>query len=186
MELNDENIDMMSSPSPTYPTPAPSVSLDASHDFCNMSPFDSVPTPNAWYIIRTRNASKKRFLSVLSGKVCLEESPHPWGGLWWRCTNLDGWIGFCEFTTGRYLGHDGKGNIVVKALTQGEKERIVVSHQPKGGYHLSIFKESTDGLQVPRNVLRPLREDSQANLMLLEKKGQAAVWEFCNVECPQR
>jgi hypothetical protein len=99
---------------------------------------------------------------------------------------LDGWIGFCEFTTGRYLGHDGKGNIVVKALTQGEKERIVVSHQPKGGYHLSIFKESTDGLQVPRNVLRPLREDSQANLMLLEKKGQAAVWEFCNVECPQR
>ncbi|WP_445498121.1 hypothetical protein, partial [Pseudomonas aeruginosa] len=63
MELNDESIDMMSSPSATYPTPALSVSLDVAHDFYNMSPFDSVPTPNAWYIIRTSHSSKKRYLS---------------------------------------------------------------------------------------------------------------------------
>ncbi|EXL65412.1 hypothetical protein FOPG_18364 [Fusarium oxysporum f. sp. conglutinans race 2 54008] len=186
MEPNDESIDMVSTPSVTYPTPAHSVSLDESHDFYNMSPFDSVPTPNAWYIIRTRNSSKKRYLSVINGKVCLQESPHPWGGFWWRSTSLDGWIGFYEFTTGRYLGHDGKGNIVVKALTQGEKERLVVSHQPKGGYHLSILKEATDGIQAPRNVLRPLKEDGQANLLLLELKGHATVWEFCSVERPQR
>ncbi|KAH7190076.1 hypothetical protein DER44DRAFT_797207 [Fusarium oxysporum] len=107
MEPNDESIDMMSTPSVTYPTPAHSVSLDECHDFYNMSPFDSVPTPNFWYIIRTRNSSKKRYLSVINGKVCLQESPHTWGGFWWRSTSLDGWIGFYEFTTGRYLGHDG-------------------------------------------------------------------------------
>ncbi|KAH7169826.1 uncharacterized protein B0J16DRAFT_245357, partial [Fusarium flagelliforme] len=172
MEPHDESIDMMSSSSDLYPTPACSVSLGESNDSCNTPPFDSVPTPNAWYLIRTRNSIKNRYLSVISGKVCLQENPHPWGGVRWRCTILDGWIGFCEFTTGRYLGHDGKGNIVVKALAQGEKERLVVSHQPKGGYHLSVFKEDTDGT---RNVLRPLKEDGQANLLLLELNRRAAV-----------
>ncbi|SCV57409.1 uncharacterized protein FFB14_15143 [Fusarium fujikuroi] len=186
MEPNDESIDMVSTPSVTHRTPAHSVSLDESHDFYNMSPFDSVPTPNSWYIIRTRNSIKKRYLLVINGKVCLQESPHAWGGFWWLSTSLDGWIGFYEFTTGRYLGHDGEGNIVVKALAQGEKERLVVSHQPKGGYHLSVLKEATNGFQAPRNVLRPLKEDGQANLLLLELKGHVTVLEFCNVERPQR
>ncbi|KAI3574049.1 hypothetical protein IWW34DRAFT_855045 [Fusarium oxysporum f. sp. albedinis] len=150
-----------------------------------MSPFDYIPIPNAWYIIRTRNSNKKRYLPVTGGKVCLQVSHHPWGGFWWRSTSLNGWIGFYEFTTGRFLGHDGKGNIVVKALAQEEKERLVVSHQPKGGYHLSILKGATDGIQALRNVLRPLKEDDQANLLLLELKGYAIVWEFCDVERPQ-
>ncbi|KAH6984202.1 hypothetical protein BKA56DRAFT_580706 [Ilyonectria sp. MPI-CAGE-AT-0026] len=154
-------------------------------DFQNsdvIPPFGSIPNPGSWFIIRIRNSGK--YLSIIGGKVCLHEKPHPWGGFRWRCVNTDGWVGFHEFTTGRYLGH-GKGNIVAKALKHSEKEYIVVSHQPEGGYHLSVFYEDTNGVQGSQKVLRPLKSDNDGNL-LLEFKGLAALWEFCKVESPQQ
>ncbi|KAH6976772.1 hypothetical protein EDB80DRAFT_739514 [Ilyonectria destructans] len=138
--------------------------------------FGSIPTQNSWFIIRIRDEGK--YLSVIDGKVCLHETLHPWGGFRWRCMKNDGWFGFREFVTGRYLGCD-KGDVVIRALKQTGKEYFAISHQPEGGYHLSVFHEDANNVKE----LRQMKADRDGKL-LFELKGRAALWEFCRVDGP--
>lgn len=152
-ENNSANT-MSSTSSFTYPTPPGSDNLQNSDD---VLPFNSTPTPGSWYLIRIQESGK--YLSVIDGKACLQERPHPWGGVWWRCVKTKGWYGFHEFTSGRYLGHV-KGNIVVIHPSHWVPDYIAVSHQPGGGYHLSIFADDRDGDHGSDDIvpwLKPLK-----------------------------
>jgi hypothetical protein len=179
---NDSADTMSSTSSFTCPTPPATDDFQNSDDILL---FNSTPTPGSWHLIRIQESGK--YLSVIDGKACLQERPHPWGGIRWRCVNTNGWFGFHEFTSGRYLGHV-KGNIVVIHPSHWEQDYIAVSHQPGGGYHLSIFAEDRDGDHGSGRVVRrlkPLKSDNGGSLLPLDHGGHAAIWEFCEIESPK-
>lgn len=167
----------------TCSTPAsiPSTDFLQNWDLAAM-PFDSIPTPGSWFTIRTRNSGK--YLSIINGALRAQEKPHSWGGFRWRCESTHGWLGFHEFTTGRYLGrrHD---SCVVKALKHTEDEYFVISPQPDGGYCLLVFHQINNSMQAPQKVLRRLSCDGNGNVSLQESEGLEDVWEFCEIEKPE-
>lgn len=179
----NESADAMSS-TLSLICPTPSLT-DESQNSDDILPFDSIPTPGSWYIIRIQKSGK--YLSVIGGKLCLHGNPHPWGGFRWRCVNTNGWFGFHEFTTGRYLGHV-KGNVVAIHPEHRKQDYIVLSHQPGGGYYLSIYIEDRDGDHGSETVVpqvKPLKSDNGGNLLPLDSEGREAIWEFCKIESPK-
>ncbi|GKU07861.1 unnamed protein product [Fusarium langsethiae] len=164
---------------PTPATTTPDIDFQAYDD---MTSFKSVPTVGFWFIIRDRLSGG--YLSVINGKPLLQKTPHHWGGYRWCCTELNGWVGFYEWTSGRFIGRDGNDKVVARAPKQGHEQHIAVSHQAGGGYHISIFHTANKYPLPQIYELLPLKVEEDAYLLVLGSKGRTVLWEFKQIEPP--
>ena len=93
----------------------------------------SVPWPGSTFIIRSILSGE--VITVYDGKVTLAP-PGGRGSIHWVCVETEGWIGFRNLVTGRYLGHDPKGRLCCSASKHRGWENFCVRSTPDGGYVL--------------------------------------------------
>jgi len=122
-------------PPPSCPTAEPCPRLDPATD---------VPWPGNTYLIRDRGS--KRFVTLKDGIVSLMVEGDR-GGQLWECQDggaHEGWIGFRNSVSGRFLGHDNDWNLRVENDRLDWWEEFAVRQYPDGGYVL--YLRHGDGL----------------------------------------
>lgn len=97
----------------------------------------SIPEPNHVYMMREVRLDK--VLTVSEGELALKEHADTRGGWQWHCEELpNGWMGFRDAVSGRYLGHDNRGGYIVQAKKLLDWESFVIRHRKGGGYNLFV------------------------------------------------
>ncbi|KAL8971580.1 MAG: hypothetical protein Q9197_003201 [Variospora fuerteventurae] len=106
--------------------------------------FSLVPWPNSTFVIRC--VSSGRVITLLEGQITFTTLPprgrhHGGGGggggsVHWACVESNGWLGFLNIVSGRFLGHDSKGKLCCTAARQRGWEHFCVRKRPEGGYVL--------------------------------------------------
>lgn len=135
----------------------------------------SVPEPNHVYMIREVNLDQA--LTVLDGELTLTSHTDTRGGWQWRCEeHPNGWMGFRDAVSGRYLGHDNRGGYIVQAKKFLDWESFVIRHRKNGGYNLCVKYG---------HKLKPVGiaggDGSEAKLVDASGSAEAALWVFIEV-----
>lgn len=127
--LNDDNDDEVPTVYGVTSTPPETVAADLEdHDsFSNTSPF-RVPWPGSTFIIRSLSSGK--FLTLLDGNIMLTGGR---GSIEWACVENNGWLGFRNIVSGKFLGHDKKGELCCFAERHRMWELFCVRMRPEGG-----------------------------------------------------
>ena len=77
----------------------------------------------------------------------------------WLCVEKNGYFGFCNPRTGRYLGHDGDSGMCAGATVLDGWELMIPRRHPRGGYQLlsphwwhtlMIITVANDGMRLAR------------------------------------
>jgi hypothetical protein len=132
------------------------------------------PIPGGMFIIRTKQ-EPRRYLGLDNGKVrALDELP-AWGGCHWECVKQSGWYGFRNVVSGRYLGHDTKGNIIAKVLQHNVNEYFKTDREVGGGYALQSY-HGNDLAQVG------ISKDGKS-LIDREEEAEEVTWDFIDASC---
>ncbi|KAF3937800.1 hypothetical protein ABW19_dt0205833 [Dactylella cylindrospora] len=116
------------------PTPTPEV------------PPPEIPWPGKTYIIQDRKSGN--VITLMEGSISLEAPTSKGvevGGQQWECIMKEGWLGFKNPVSGRFLGHDSRGYLQADAVEQHSWEEFCVRQHPEGGYVL--FLRHYDGLE---------------------------------------
>ncbi|TVY33078.1 hypothetical protein LOCC1_G008502 [Lachnellula occidentalis] len=116
----------------TPPSSVAEATLDALDPLKHFAPSPG-PT-NSTFIIRCRSSG--HVLTLLNGAILLA----PPGGratIHWTCVETKGWLGFQNYTSGKFLGYGEKhGLLRCVADRQQEWESFCVRLRPDGGYVL--------------------------------------------------
>ncbi|CZT03660.1 uncharacterized protein RAG0_10361 [Rhynchosporium agropyri] len=96
-------------------------------------PKGSVPWPGNQYIIRCTISGQ--VLTLIDGQVVLA-SPGGRGSIHWACVQTKGWLGFKNTVSGKYLGHEVKGNLRCSAARHNSWENFCVRQTPDLDYIL--------------------------------------------------
>ena len=124
-------------------TPAETATIqmeDNSDDLLKEDPFtitSSIPWPGSTYIIS--HSTTSNVLTLASGKVTMTPPggpPSSSGSIHWECVENNGWVGFRNRVSGRYLGYDKGGSLICGAGQAKEWEQFCVRAHPDGGYVL--------------------------------------------------
>lgn len=89
-----------------------------------------VPWPGSTFIIRS--VSSDHVLTLLNGQIMLTQSDVR-GSIYWACVETKGWLGFQDTASGKFLGHDAKGNLCCSAERHKSWEYFCVRMRPEGG-----------------------------------------------------
>ncbi len=137
-------------------TPPESVVTDLQEDHkpdIGAIPFPtSVPWPGNIFIIRSVPCG--RVIALLGGRVVLA----PIGGhgaIHWDCVESEGWLGFRNLVTDRYLGYNEEGRMHCESDQHAEWEKFCVRMRPEGGYVLLMINDeklSQVGVKVDQEV----------------------------------
>jgi hypothetical protein len=93
----------------------------------------SAPEPGFTFIIRS--VSCGRVITLLDGRIVLTQ-PGDCGSIHWVCVEIDGWLGFRNLVSGKFLGHDQNGRLCCSAERHRGWERFSVRPRRKGDYVL--------------------------------------------------
>jgi hypothetical protein len=136
----------------------------------------SVPWPGSTFIIRSVSCGK--VITLLEGKIMLA----PLGGrgsIHWDCVETNGWLGFRNPITNRFLGHDGKRGregLQCEAKEHQTFENFGVRRRPDGGYIMQM---------IHYHALWPvgIRAVPEGEILAKIENGGADViaWEFIRV-----
>ncbi|KAI1826359.1 hypothetical protein F4861DRAFT_546287 [Xylaria intraflava] len=97
----------------------------------------SIPEPGGTYMIRHMDSGKA--LRLINGSLTLSLIKDTGGGWHWHCEELpNGWIGFREAVSGKYLGHDNNGGYRATAGKMGRWESFVLRPRDRGGINLWV------------------------------------------------
>jgi hypothetical protein len=173
MKLN--HIDPDPDDSTVGPSTPPETVLadDPLHDFDTKATTSSVPWPGSTFIIR--NSLTGQVLTLLSGQLILSP-PGSRGSIHWKCVETKGWLGFRNTVSGRFLGHDARGNLCCSAGEQKGWENFCVRLHPEGGYVLLMthFERLWHvGSKVERGVETLAKTGDGGN--------DGIIWEFVKV-----
>ncbi|KAH6974198.1 hypothetical protein BKA56DRAFT_733848 [Ilyonectria sp. MPI-CAGE-AT-0026] len=130
---------------------------------------DAAPQAGDTYIIKERVHG--RVITVIEGRLQLETRPNRAGSWRWLCTEKDGFLGFRNTVSGRYLGHNSSWNMVVNAMNHKHWENFHARRQPVGGYTLLAPHWST---------MRQISIGEDNTLVAGDERG--TVWEFMKLE----
>ncbi|KAJ8131418.1 hypothetical protein O1611_g2212 [Lasiodiplodia mahajangana] len=151
------------------------ASPESSSTFTMNNAVASAPEPGETYMIR--ECSSERALTLVDGKptVLLNEGTR--GGWHWKCEeHPNGWIGFRNAVSGRYLGRDDNGGYMVEATKFDHWESFVLRPREVGGYNLCVRF---------RDKLKPMgivdADGPTPKLVDAKSPDQAARWEFVRV-----
>ncbi len=136
--------------------------------------FSWVPWPGSTFIIRS--ISSGHMITLLDGQIVLNPPGGSRGSHHWACVETKGWLGFQNPVSGRFLGHDARGNLCCSAGRHQGWENFSVRRTPEGGYLLLMT-------HFERLWHVGVKEDQ--GVEKLAKLGDGAsdgiVWEFIKV-----
>jgi len=149
-------------------TPTPTTVTD---DFSGYITYcDAVPWAGEIFMIRDRIHG--RVITLTDGKLQLEPNVSGLGSWYWVCVEKDGWLGFRNYASGAYIGHDGKGNFHAKVFHHKGHEFFCARRHPDGGYLL---------LMRHGNKLWKMDIKEGGN-ELVETENKGTLWEFVKVQ----
>ncbi|KAI0426775.1 hypothetical protein F5Y09DRAFT_317978 [Xylaria sp. FL1042] len=135
-----------------------------------------VPEPGWIYMIRDIDSEKA--ITLLEGRLTLEFPSGTRGGWQWTCEELpDGWIGFREVVSGRFLGRDNRGGFYAQATKLKAWESFVLRPRELGGYNLCVKNWSALTAIAVSNLI-----SLSPKLVEASTADDAARWEFVKVE----
>ncbi|KAL9017672.1 MAG: hypothetical protein Q9185_005006 [Variospora sp. 1 TL-2023] len=179
-----------------YPTASRSFNSSSSSSSSSSS-FSLVPWPNSTFVIRC--ASSGRVITLLEGQITFTALPprgrhHGGGGgggggsVHWACVESNGWLGFLNIVSGRFLGHDSKGKLCCTAARHRRWEHFCVRKRPQGGGYVLLMrhydgvccvgvkKEVEQGRVVEK--LAKLEDAAAAAAAAAGSSNGGIVWEF--------
>ncbi|KAI0600116.1 hypothetical protein F4775DRAFT_548087 [Biscogniauxia sp. FL1348] len=93
----------------------------------------SVPSQGNVYAIRHRDSGKAITMGIEGLQL---KKIGPMGGWHWMCVEKDGWLGFRNVVSGRYLGRNDKGGFHALQPHHQGWEYFVAKASPRGGYEM--------------------------------------------------
>lgn len=91
-----------------------------------------------------RDIDSGRALTLKAGRLTLKREAGTNGGWRWECVeDADGWLGFREVVSYRYLGRDNKGGFYAEAAKFHAWERFCLRPLKAGGYYLMAVRWQT-------------------------------------------
>lgn len=153
---------------PTATSENADTSPEENHD---LSP--SIPSHELTVIIRS--ISSGQVITLIDGNVVLA-SPGSCGSIHWTCVETEGWIGFRNRVSNKFLCHDGNGRLKCTADQRDGWRQFTVTPMPDEGYIMQML----DWWK-----LRPIVIDAEKGLQKLGRNGnnlsEGIVWEFIKV-----
>ncbi|KAL1616423.1 hypothetical protein SLS56_011414 [Neofusicoccum ribis] len=158
-------------------TPPESVAADVQNDHDCFKPTEisvTIPRPGNTYLIRS--ASSGEVITLLDGKIILAQ-PDGRGECRWVCELDNGWFGFRNIVSGRYLGRDIDWRMCCSVTWLKEWEKFLARERPGGGSVL---------LMTHWWVIRPIgmkMENGIKKLAMIENwESDEMIWEFIEVQ----
>ncbi|KAJ3457554.1 hypothetical protein MRS44_014695 [Fusarium solani] len=162
---SDDLIDTMSMASTVDGCPTPTHTSATETGIDNPLPVESVPSPDAVFIIRHRDTGK--VITLIDGELSLCEGFSARGGFHWHCVEKDRWLGFRNCVSGTYIGHNERKHFIARVSHHRPHEFFTLRPHPQGGYEL---------LMRHNNELWSM--DIGPDGQLVETKGEGALWDF--------
>lgn len=131
----------------------------------------SVPQPGKTFLLRKRTSGN--LLTLLNGAVRLFPPGIPGSAYHWSCHEREGWIGFKNVATGKWLVFNNERTLHANATHHQDWESFFMRSMPEGGYVL---------LMRHWNVLWPLKRTGSDKLGKVKAPvKQGLVWDFIEV-----
>lgn len=154
----------------TPTTTAENVTLDLVEDHASPS---WVPSHGSTVIIRS--VSCGNVLTLLDGNIVLAP-PSGRGSILWTCIETEGWFGFRNCVSGKFICHGRDARLKCTAEENSSWRQITITPVPEGGYVMQMLDWWT---------LRPIVINAQNGLQKLGRTGnklsEGIVWSF--IEC---
>ncbi|KAK5993480.1 hypothetical protein PT974_06911 [Cladobotryum mycophilum] len=131
----------------------------------------AVPWPGETYIILEKDTG--RAITLANGRLRLQEIQDDGNTqCHWLCVEANGYFGFLNVKSGRYLGHNGEWNMRASASVLQDWEYFTPRRHPKGGYQLltPYYHHTLRGMTVAND-----------GVSLVRKQHGATLWEFVKV-----
>jgi hypothetical protein len=136
----------------------------------------SVPWPGRTFIIRSH--TNKKVITFLNGEVILDKL----GGLStyrWRCVVRNGWIGFQDPASARYLGYNKEGWFRCEVNEHNDWEYLCPRKNPEGEYLILVL---VNGRLLPlRSDPDVKEEDVKQTVRIGDWNSEGVVWDFIEV-----
>ncbi|OAG01842.1 uncharacterized protein CC84DRAFT_242146 [Paraphaeosphaeria sporulosa] len=133
-----------------------------------------VPSDGSTVIIRS--ISSGHVITLLDGQVVLA-SPGGRGSIHWSCVETEGWLGFRNRISNKFLCHDWNGRLKCSAEQSSSWRHFTITPIPKGGYVMQMLDWWT---------LRPVVINPEQGLQKIGRTGnklaEGIIWEFIKVE----
>ncbi|KAI5921688.1 hypothetical protein F4810DRAFT_712307 [Camillea tinctor] len=153
------------SPGPATPTYSTSFFDDKDSLHAVETSQGIVPWQGNDLVIRERGSGKVITMGIDGVQL---KKIGPMGGWHWKCVEHDGWLGFRNVVSGRYLGHNNKGGFHALQTHHKGWESFVAKANPYGGYELlTIHGWKFMKMRVAKD-----------GLTLEETDGKGALWDF--------
>lgn len=129
-----------------------------------------VPSHGSTVIIRSLSCGN--VLTLLDGQVVLAP-PGGRGSILWTCIETEGWFGFRDCVSAKFICHGRDGRLKCSAEQDDKWRHFTITPVPKEGYIMQMLDWWT---------LRPIVIDAQNGLQMLGRTGnklsEGIVWNF--------
>lgn len=140
------------------------------------NPQSSVPWPGRTFIIQSQETGK--VITFLDGEVVLDK-PGGLGTFRWRCFEKEGWLGFRDPASARYLGYNCEGWLRCEVEWHQDCEYICPRKRPDGGYVLLVLRHMK---LLPLGVHVEETEDgAEHKVKIGDWNSDGIVWDFIEV-----
>ncbi|KAF2463282.1 uncharacterized protein BDR25DRAFT_307876 [Lindgomyces ingoldianus] len=131
--------------------------------------------PSHDFTVIIRSISSGYVITLLDGQVVLAP-PGGQGSIHWKCVETEGWIGFRNPISNRFLCHDWSGRLKCSAEQHNGWRHFTITPMPNGGYIMQMLHWWT---------LRPIVINAEEGLQKIGRNGnklsEGIIWEFIKV-----
>lgn len=124
------------------------------------------PWPGNTFVIYNKETGLS--ITVVGGKLQVSPEFTLRGGYHWDCVEKNGWLGFRNCVSGRFIGHDSKGNFIANVSHHQGHEYFCARRHPEGGYIL-LMRHGDNMVKMA------IGNDGKS---LIETKNEGTRWEF--------
>jgi hypothetical protein len=137
MNLNQFDSESISdSGSPTVYTPT-IISENVTVDLENRDPPSNIPSHDFTFIIRS--VSSGHVITLLDGQVVLAPRDGR-GSIHWMCRESQGWLGFRNPVSNKFLTHGWNGRLECSAEEQSKMRHFTITPVSNGGYIMQMLE----------------------------------------------
>lgn len=154
---------------PTTTSENVTVELEQDPDLRNW-----VPSHGSTIIIRSISCGN--VITLLDGHIVLAPLGSR-GSIYWTCVESQGWVGFRNTVSGKFLNHGEDGKLECSAKQDHGWRKFTITPVPKGGYIMQML-DWWDLRPIVRTVEKGLPKMGRTG----NKLSEGILWEFIKVE----